>query len=90
MHRSIHHSNNDTVETGLSDFHTMVVSVAKSKYQKEGPSTINYRKYKDFKLEDFRKDSYLEINKLQANKIEILNYRQFETAFNEVIDEHVP
>ena len=57
-----------TVETGLSDFHTMGVSVVKSKYQKERPSIINYRNYKDFKLEDFRKDLRLEINKLQANK----------------------
>ena len=40
--------------------------VVKSKYQKESPSIINYRNYKDFKLEDFRKDLRLEINKLQA------------------------
>ena len=45
---------------------------------------------KDKKLEDFRKDLRLEINKLQANKTEILSYCQFEKAFNEVIDKHAP
>ena len=79
-----------TVETGLSDFHTMVVSIVKSKYQKEGPSIINYRNYKDFKLEEFRKDLHLEINKLQASKTDILSYRQFEEAFNEVVEKHAP
>ena len=79
-----------TVETGLSDFHTMVVSFVESKYEKEAPSIISYRNYKDFKLEEFRKDLRLEINKLQANKTEILNYRQFEEAFNEVIDKNAP
>ena len=79
-----------TVETGPSDFHTMVVSVVKSKYQKEGLSIINYRNYKDFKLEEFSKDLRLEINKLQANKTDILSYRQFEEAVNEVIDKHAP
>ena len=68
----------------------MVVSVVKSKYQKERPSIVNYRNYKDFKLEECRKDLRLEINKLQANKTHILSYRQFEEAFNEVIDKHAP
>ena len=68
----------------------MVTSVVKSKYQKESPPIINYRNYKYFKLEDFRKGLHLEINKLHANKAEILSYHQFEKAFNEVMDKRAP
>ena len=34
-----------TVETGLSDFHKMVVSVLKTTFPKHGPTVINYRNY---------------------------------------------
>ena len=35
-----------TVETGLSDFHKMVVTVLKTAFPKQGPTVINYRNYK--------------------------------------------
>ena len=37
-----------TVETGLSDFHKMVVTVLKTTFPKQGPTVINYRNYKNF------------------------------------------
>ena len=35
-----------TVETGLSDFHKMVVTVLKTTFPKQGPTVMNYGIYK--------------------------------------------
>ena len=45
-----------TVETGLSDFHKMVVTVLKTTFPKRGPTAINYRSYKNFNEIAFRND----------------------------------
>ena len=37
-----------TVETGLSDFHKMVVSVFKTSFKKQKPKIVTYRDYKHF------------------------------------------
>ena len=37
-----------TIETGLSDFHTMTATVLKSHYRKKQPRIISYRDYKSF------------------------------------------
>ena len=43
-----------TVETGLSDFHKMVVSVFKTSFKKQKPKIVTYRDYKYFDNEKFR------------------------------------
>ena len=43
-----------TVETGLSDFHKMVVSVFKTNFKKQKPKIVTYRDYKRFDNEKFR------------------------------------
>ena len=43
-----------TVETGLSDFHKMVVSVVKTTFKKKKPKIVTYRDYKRFDNEKFR------------------------------------
>ena len=43
-----------TVETGLSDFHKMVVSVFKTSFEKQKPKIVTYRDYKHFDKEKFR------------------------------------
>ena len=40
--------NSCVIETGLSDFHTMIVTVMKISYRKIEPMVINYRDYKSF------------------------------------------
>ena len=37
-----------TVETGISDFHKMIVTVMKTYYKKQKPKTIQCRNYKHF------------------------------------------
>ena len=43
-----------TVETGLSDFHKMVVSVFKTSFKKQKPKIVTYCDYKRFDNEKFR------------------------------------
>ena len=43
-----------TIETGLSDFHKMIVSCLKIYFQKREAKVINYRDYWDFSNEEFR------------------------------------
>ena len=42
------------IETGLSDFHLMTVTVMRKTFKKSSPRIISYRSYKDFSNETFR------------------------------------
>ena len=42
------------IETGLSDFHMMTVTVIKTTYEKLKPKVVNYRDYKIFCNDTFR------------------------------------
>ena len=42
------------LETGLSDFHLMTVTVMRKTFKKMRPRVINYRSYRDFSNETFR------------------------------------
>ena len=43
------------IETGLSDFHKMIVSVLKTTFQKLKPKIVHYSDYTKFSNDDFRK-----------------------------------
>ena len=76
-----------TVETGLSDFHKMVVTVLKTTFPKQGPIVINYRNYKKYDENVFKSDLRQELQKIDLSN---LNYSSFETAFDRVLDKHAP
>ena len=44
------------IETGLSDFHKLAVSVMKTSYKKSEPKIITYRSYKSFCNNNFREE----------------------------------
>ena len=48
--------NSMVIETGLSDFHKMCITVMKIYYSKQKPTIIHYRKFKDFNNGSFIKD----------------------------------
>ena len=76
-----------TVETGLSDFHKMVVTVLKTTFPKQGPTVINYRNYKNFTETVFRNDLREELRRIEPSD---LNYSSFETTFDKVLIKHAP
>ena len=55
-------------ETGLSDFHKMVVTLMKTNYRKLEPKIVNYSKYKDFPNSEFRGVLKNELFKVTINK----------------------
>ena len=48
------YQNSCAIETGLSDFHKMTVTVLKTFFQKKGPNVISYRDYKNYCNDIFR------------------------------------
>ena len=45
-----------TIETSISDFHKLVVTVLKTFYKRERPKIIHYRNYQNFENNNFRQD----------------------------------
>ena len=48
--------NSMVIETGLSDFHNMCITVMKMYYSKQKPTIIHYRKFRNFSNDSFIKD----------------------------------
>ena len=44
------------IETGLSDFHKMTVTVMKTTFEKSDPKIIHYRDYRRYNSYSFRQD----------------------------------
>ena len=74
-----------TVPIGLSDCHKMAVTVLKTTFPKAPPKVITYRDYKNFILEDFRKELRTKIRETTD-----LNYNLFEKSFLDVLEKHAP
>ena len=74
-----------TVETGLSDFHKMAVTVMKTTFPKAQPKIIYYRDYKNFDLSKFRSELRQELKKNEDQ-----GYFHFEVTFLRVLEKHAP
>ena len=61
--KSFVNQNAKTYETGLSDFHKLVVSTMKLSYKKRLPRMIKYRNYKNFSNEHFKNSLYEKLTK---------------------------
>ena len=59
------------VETGLSDFHLMTLTVMRKSFKKYQPKTVNYRSYKNFFNEKYREKSINNLSK--ENQIPFFN-----------------
>lgn len=77
--------NTQTISTGLSDFHKMVVTVLRSSFKKAKPKQILYRDYKHFDTEIFKS----ELRNALANT-EVPDYETFELIFLQVLERNAP
>jgi len=75
----------ESLFTGLSDCHKLVLTVFKTTFSKSKPKEITYRDYKDFNAEEFNQD--LSANLCEAN---IESYRSFENIFLNTLGNHAP
>ena len=73
------------IETGLSDFHKLTVSVMKASFLKQVPKILNYRNY--FNNDIFRNDLMYEISKIGLN---LISCEQFEIIFMTILNKHAP
>ena len=77
--------NSMTIETGLSDFHKMTVTVMKRYFKKKDPIVIEYRDMKNFDGMKFREDLRIELEKME--KVTIVD---FYTIFLTIWNAHAP
>ena len=74
-----------TVNTGISDFHAMKVTVLKTTFPKVKPKTLVYRDYSKFKQHEFR----IELNaKIQISNVR--SYVLFEDVFLNILNKYAP
>ena len=55
-----------TLETGLSDFHKMTLTVTKVFYKKQKPTIITYRSYTNLSNEVFMADVHTRISQVTS------------------------
>ena len=81
--------NSCTIETGLSDFHKMIVTVLKIYFQKREAKVINYRDYRNFSNEEFRQQVLKDILKATQNG-DIVSYESFLSICQQALDSRAP
>ena len=85
--RSRSFQNSAAIETGISDFHKMVVTVLKTSFKKGPPKVISYRDYRNFTYSDFRRD--LEA-RFSINDLCIMSNDKFVEEFMIILEIHAP
>ena len=76
-----------TMETGISDFHKMVIIVLKIFYKKQKPKIIHYRNYKTFNANLFKKELNNELLSIDNNNAELV---EFTNTVLSLLDKHAP
>ena len=79
--------NSCAIETGLSDFHKLAVSVMKTSYKKSEPKIITYRSYKSFCNNNFREELRQVVSKRGNCDT---NFKRFISSCNKILDQHAP
>ena len=75
----------EVIETGLSHFHKMSLTVMKVFYNKQKPKTIQYRKYKGFSNEAF-------MNELESALaiFSQISFGTFKSTADNILQNHAP
>ena len=84
--RSLKHSM--VVETGLSDFHTVCITVMKTHYNKQKQSIVKYCKFKNFPNDAFLKDLKSLFSKFDNEKN--VPFSSLEETVNKTLKQHAP
>ena len=79
--------NSSVVDTGLSDFHKLTVTVLKTYFKKQEPKIIRYRDFKKFSNQAFRDEVFRE---LSFNNIEENDFERFQDVTLGVLNNHAP
>ena len=74
-----------TIETGISDFHKMLITVMKGFYKKQKPKIIKYRSYNNFDNQVFQRELNSELLKVDLNHADL---SEFTEIFLAILDKH--
>ena len=74
-----------TIDTGLSDFHKIVLVVLKKTFERAKPKVISYRDYRHFDGNSFRCALKLELSKISTH-----SYSSFEKVLLGTRNDHAP
>ena len=85
--RCMSFQNTTTVETGLSDFHRMTITVMKTFFKKKKPKIISYRDYKNFSNISFRNELF---GRLSKTDIYNIHYQEFDDTVIDILNRHAP
>ena len=85
--RPYNFQNSTALETGLSDFHLLTVTVLKTTFRKRPPKIIRYRNYKNYSHFNFQYD--LKISLIGIDLIKISN-DNYVSLLMEILDRHAP
>ena len=85
--RPLSFQNTNVIETGLSDFHKLTLTVMKSTFQKQVPKIFHFRNYKRCDNTLFQYDLMYEISNVGLNDI---SCEQFENIFMLNLNRHAP
>ena len=81
--------NSLNIETGLSDFHKMTVTVLKTTFPKVKPKIILYRNYKKNSNYDFREEIIPLVDKLDFGEVD-KTFESFQRICINTLDKHAP
>ena len=73
------------METGISDFHKMVITVLKIFYKKQKTKIIHYRNYKIFNANLLKEELNNELLSIDNNNAELV---EFTNAVLSILDKH--
>ena len=76
------------METGLSDFHRMIISMLKMHFRKLPPKVISYRDLKNFENERFMNSLQSAFNDQNSDYVQNLDL--FFNICHEVLNKHAP
>ena len=77
--------NTSTINTGLSDYHKMVVTVLRKTFQRAQPKVVSYRDYKNFDNELFKSSLQNALNEINRP-----DYIKFKEVFLETLNKDSP
>ena len=82
-----HFLKTEIIETGLSDFHKLIITATMLKFEKQPPQIVTYRNYKNYNKELFEKGIQI---KLSEFDIKNTPYETFSNIFIDILNLHAP
>ena len=75
------------VETGLSNFHKLTLTILKTHFPRLKPNIVNYRDFKDFVNDYFRSELLQEFN---CSDSDLTNFKGLQYTLQRALDKHAP